>query len=120
MLILYTAVSCPKCPQARKVVREVAKELGWKEGKDFIEKLIDGKGLDIGEGKLEGQKYFFVKSTGEITPEKTPVAIIGDFFIEALTYQVASTPSIVIGDEAVFIGKVPKKEELLQAIKERI
>lgn len=40
-LILYTGVKCPKCPGSRKVVREVANELGWKEGTDFVEKIVD-------------------------------------------------------------------------------
>ncbi len=120
-LILYTGILCPKCPAARKVVREVAKELGWKEGKDFVEKLIDGKDLKPGEGELEGEKYFFVNSPEEITPEKTPAALVGeDFSLEALTYQVASTPSIVIDEEAVFVGETPSKEELLKAIRERL
>ena len=57
-LILYTATKCPKCPGARKVVREVAKELNWVEGKDFVEKIIDGTELQPGEMILEGEKYF--------------------------------------------------------------
>lgn len=120
MLILYTGTKCPKCPPARKVVREVARELGWTEGKDFVEKLIDGADLKPGKTVLEGEKYSLVASVEDITPEKTPAALVGDFFAEALTYQIASTPSIVINEEAAFISHVPSKEELLAAIKERV
>ncbi|UCG95937.1 MAG: thioredoxin family protein [archaeon] len=98
------------------MVREVARELGWKEGKDFVEKLIDGGNLKPGISKLEGEKYHLVSSPEDINPESTPAAIVGDFVIEALTYQIASTPSIVINEEAAFIGTIPTKEELLEAI----
>jgi hypothetical protein len=116
LLILYTGTKCPKCPGARKVVREVAEGLGWKEGKDFVEKLIDGADMKPGVIKLEGEKYHLVSSPEDVTPENTPAALVGDFAIEALTYQIASTPSIVINEEAVFIGEIPTKEELLKAI----
>ncbi len=121
MLILYTGTKCPKCPPARKVVREAAKDLGWAEGKDFVEKLIDGKDLNPGKTKLEGEEYHLVASVADITPEKVPAALVGDdFSMEALMYQVASTPSIVIEEEAVFIGEIPSKEELIKAVKERV
>lgn len=114
-LILYTGTNCPKCPAARKVVREAAKELGWEEGKDFVEKLIDGTELE-GKVELEGEVYNIVRKEEEI--KETPSAVVGeDVSIEALMHQIASTPSIVINDEPVFIGEVPTKEELLQAIK---
>lgn len=116
-LILYTGTSCPKCPEARKVVREVAKEIGWIEGKDFVEKLVDGKTLAPGPITLEGERFTIVRYPEQITPENTP-AIVGcdDFSIEALTYQIASTPSIVIDNVPRFISKVPSKEELLKAL----
>jgi hypothetical protein len=121
MLILYTASKCPKCPAARKLVREVAKELGWSEGKDFVEKLVDGAGLEPGKTILEGEKYNLVTSAEDITSQKTPAALVGDdFVVEALMYQIASTPSIVIEDEAVFVSQIPTKEELMAAIKERV
>ncbi|ODS35479.1 hypothetical protein BEH94_06560 [Candidatus Altiarchaeales archaeon WOR_SM1_SCG] len=40
-----------------------------------------------------------------------------EVMIEALQYQIASTPAIVINDEAVFIAEVPTKEELLDKLK---
>lgn len=117
MLILYTGTQCPKCPAARHVVREVAKELGWVEGKDFVEKLIDGQDIKPGEIELEGEKFIVVRKPEEIDASKGPHVLAGeDFSIEALMYQIASTPSIVYNDEPIFIGKVPTKEELLSAI----
>jgi len=116
MLILYTGTKCPKCPDAREIVRKVAKKKGWKEGKDFVEKLIDAADLKPGTMDLEGKKYHLVTSVDEISQENTPAALIGDFAIEALTYQIASTPSIVINEEAFFIGQIPSEEELTKAI----
>ena len=117
MLILYTAIKCPKCPAARKVVREVAKELGWEEGKQFIEKLVDGKDLSPGPLMLEGEKYTIVNYPEQITPDNCPAAVVGeDVALEALTYQIASTPSIVIDGVPRFISQVPTKEELLKAL----
>jgi len=43
----------------------------------------------------------------------------GDNMIEALTYQVASTPSFVIDNELFFPGEVPDKDELKKIIKEK-
>lgn len=121
MLILYTASKCPKCPAARKLLREVARELGWIEGKDFVEKLVDGADLKPGKMVLEGEKYNLVASAEDITLQKVPAALVGDdFAVEALMYQIASTPSIVIDEEAVFVSHVPTKEELISAIKERV
>lgn len=121
MLTLYTGTKCPKCPPARKVLREAAKELGLVEGKDFVEKLVDGTDLKPGEMKLEGEKYNLVTSVEGITQDKTPAALVGDdFSLEALMYQIASTPSFVIEEEAVFISQVPTKEELIKAVKERV
>lgn len=121
MLILYTASKCPKCPGARKVVRETAKELNWTEGKDFVEKLVDGAEMKPGQAVMEGEKYNLVASAQDITPQNIPAALVGDdFALEALMYQIASTPSIVVEEEAVFVSHVPTKEELLAAIKERI
>ncbi len=113
-LILYTGTSCPKCPAARKVVREAAKDLGWVEGKDFVEKLIDGTELE-GKVELDGEAYNIVRKEEEI--KESPSAIVGeDVSIEALMYQIASTPSIVINEESAFVGEIPTKEELLKAI----
>lgn len=118
MLILYTGTLCHKCPAARKVVREVAKELGWIEGKDFVEKLVDGQDIKPGEITIEGEKYIAVKTADEIDPSKGPHVLAGDdFTIEALMFQIASTPSIVFNDQPIFIGTIPTREELLDAIK---
>jgi len=117
-LILYTGKSCPNCPAARDIVREVAKELDLKEGKEFVEKLIDGQDLKKGTIELDG-KIFNTATSEEDIVEKAPAILVGeDFSIEALMHQVASTPSIVINDEPVFVGRAPKREELLNAIKE--
>ncbi|MBU3897033.1 MAG: thioredoxin family protein [Nanoarchaeota archaeon] len=116
-IILYTSTRCPKCPLARKVVREVCKEIGWVEGKDFIEKLVDGKSLAPGPIVLEGDSFNIVRYPEQITPELTP-AIVGcdDYSLEALMHQVASTPSIVIDGVVRFVSKVPTREELLKAL----
>ncbi len=37
--------------------------------------------------------------------------------VEALMYQIASSPAIVINERAVFKGNSPSKEELLKEIK---
>lgn len=118
-LILFTGVHCPKCPGARKLVRQAAKELGWIEGKDFVEKLIDGQNIKTPSVvELEGNKMHVISSCDEITANNVPAAIGGsDLTIEALMYQIASTPSIVINERAVFKGEVPSKEELLKEIK---
>ena len=39
---------------------------------------------------------------------------------EALMFQVTSTPSIAIGENTIFFGKVPKKEELKEEIKKAL
>ena len=116
-IILFTAKKCPKCPAVRKLLREVAKELNLVEGKDFVEKIIDGANLQPGEMDIEGTKYYIVKETSEISEDKLPAAIAGDFMIEALTFQIASTPSIVINNEPIFISQIPSKEELIKEIK---
>ena len=118
-LILFTGIHCPKCPQARKLIREVAKELGWIEGKEFVEKLIDGQDLKTQSVvELEGNKMHIVYSENEITKDNVPAVIGGkDSTVEALMYQIASTPSIVIDERAVFKGNSPSKEELLKEIK---
>lgn len=108
---------CPKCPAARKVVREVCKELGWIEGKQFVEKLVDGTDLSPGSIVLEGEKYTIVNYVEQITPENSPAAVVGeDISLEALTYQIASTPSIIIDGVPRFISQIPTKEELLKAL----
>jgi small redox-active disulfide protein 1 len=40
-LILFTAKNCPKCPLVKKVVEEVATELGMEQGKDYQLLTID-------------------------------------------------------------------------------
>jgi len=117
--ILFTSTRCPKCPRFRKMLREAAKELGLVEGRDFIEKLIDGETVKIGtRAKLEGQEYYIVGSEKDIKPSETPAAIGGqDCTIEALQYQVASTPALIIDGEIAFIGEIPTKEELLKKLK---
>jgi len=118
-LILFTGIHCPRCPQARKVVRQVAKELGWIEGKDFVEKLIDGQDLKTPSiAEFEGSKMHIVSSEDEIIASNIPAAIgRKDLTVEALMYQIASTPAIVIDEMAVFKGEVPSKDELLKEIK---
>lgn len=120
-LVLYTGTRCSKCPKARELVREVARELNWKEGIDFLEKIIDGAELKPSVTNFEGQRYNLVLNPEDINTDNVPAALVGeDFTIEALMLQIASTPSIVINDEAVFVGKIPTKEELLEEIKKRI
>ena len=116
-IILYTSTSCPKCPGFRKLLREAAGELGLKEGKDFVEKLIDGEDLTPGEkASLEGEEYYIVAKEEDITD--IPAAVGGqDLTIEALLSQVASTPSLVIGGAVAFVGEVPSKEALIEALK---
>lgn len=75
---LFTATKCPKCPEAKKIVEEVANDLS-----------IEYEIVNIDEG---------------------------DNLIDALQYQIASTPSIVIDELAEFIGVVPTKEELIQKL----
>jgi glutaredoxin len=75
-LIVFTKKDCPNCPNAKKIAKEVAEELG-----------------------LEFE---------EIDVEKD--------LITALQYNVASTPSIALGEEVLFRGEVPTKEELKKAI----
>lgn len=81
-IILFTSKNCPRCPEAYKLLKEVADLLRLKEGKDYEIRNIDEE----------------------------------ENLLLALQYQVASTPSFVIGDEAIFIGEVPTKEELIKAI----
>ncbi len=117
-LILYTATQCPRCPVARKLVRDVAKELGMVEGRDFIEKLVDGENLKPGTiAELDGGKIHIVASGKDIKPENTPAAVGGqDLAIEALMHQIASTPAIVI-DDALAFAKTPTKEKLIARLK---
>ena len=119
MIILYTGTSCPKCPAAREVLREAAKELGLVEGKDFVEKIINGEDIKVPcEMDLDGKKMHFVKTAEEITPDKTPAALAGeDYTIEALMNQIASTPSIFIENKTTIKGRVPSKEELMNAMR---
>ncbi|MBR9682587.1 MAG: thioredoxin family protein [Candidatus Aenigmarchaeota archaeon] len=118
-LILYTGTSCPKCPGARAAVREACKEVGLIEGKDFVEKLIDGKDIEVPINKeLDGTMMHLVKSAEDINENNVPAALAGeDYTIEALMHQVASTPSVVIDGNAVIKGRVPTKEELIELLK---
>jgi glutaredoxin len=75
-LIVFTKKDCPNCPNAKKVAKEVAEELGLEFEEIDIEKDL----------------------------------------ITALQYNVASTPSIALGEEVLFRGEVPTKEELKKAI----
>jgi len=116
--ILFTAMRCPKCPRFRKVLREAAKEMNLIEGKDFVEKLIDGDKVQSGtKMKLEGQDYYIVGSEENIKSTELPAAMAGDHMIEALQYQIASTPALVINDEPAYIGEIPTKEELIERLK---
>lgn len=115
--ILFTATICPKCPQFRKLLRETAQELGLKEGKDFVEKLIDGDKVEAGsKAEIEGEEFYIADSI--INIKETPAVIGGhDLTLEALQYQIASTPALVIDGEPAFVGEVPSKEELIQKLK---
>jgi glutaredoxin len=44
---------------------------------------------------------------------------IGENMIEALQLQIASTPSIVLGEDVIFRSVVPTKEQLMEEIKKR-
>jgi hypothetical protein len=116
-IILYTATKCPKCPGFRRLLREVAGELGLREGSDFIEKLIDGDKVTPGSKvELDGEEINIVNSPVDI--RETPAAVGGrDFTIEALRYQIASTPALVVDGELAFTGETPSKEELLEKLK---
>ena len=117
-ITLFTGTSCPNCPGFRKLLREVAQELGLREGKDFVEKLIDGDKLTPGtKAEIDGQEMYIVDCPENI--RETPAAIGGqDLTIEALQYQVASSPTLVIDGEVVFVGEVPTREELIEKLKE--
>ena len=116
-ITLFTSMKCPSCPKFRKLLRETAEELGLTEGKDFVEKLIDGENLTPGtKAEIEGDEFYIADSEENI--KETPAVIGGqDFSIEALQYQVASTPALVVSGEIAFIGDVPSKEELIEKLK---
>jgi len=118
-LILYTGTHCPKCPGARVVVREAARDLGMVEGVDFVEKLIDGQSAPCGKVmNLDGMDINIVSNENEITKDNVPAALGGeDLTIDALMHQVAATPAIVIDDELAF-AKTPTKEELVERLKQ--
>lgn len=117
-VILYTSTRCPKCPAFRKLLRECAKELGLEEGKDFVEKLIDGDKVKAGEKTvLEGEEYYVASSEDEI--KETPAVIGGqDHMLEALQYQVASTPALIVNGELMYVSQIPEKKELLEKLAE--
>lgn len=118
--ILYTSTRCPNCPPFRRLMRQVAADLGLIEGKHFVEKIIDGESLEPGNSIiLDGEEIHIVDSQANI--EKTPAAIGGqDFLIEALQHQVASTPALVIDGEPAFVGELPTREELIARLREKI
>lgn len=76
VVTLFTSPTCPNCPKAKEVCKEVCEEMGIP--------LVE---VDI---------------------TKEPET--------ALMFQVASTPSIAIGEETVFFGRAPTKQELIEAI----
>jgi glutaredoxin-related protein len=114
--ILFTSTKCPNCPRFRRLLRETANELGMKEGVDFVEKLIDGDRVTPGaKVEIDGEDIHIVASAENI--KETPAAIGGkDLTIEALRYQIASTPALVVDGEPAFVGEVPTKEKLLEAL----
>jgi len=116
-LILFTATKCPNCPKFRRLLRETAKELGLEEGKDFVEKLIDGDKVTPGSKvEIDGEELYIVDSAENI--KEIPAAIGGrDFTLDALRYQVASTPALVVNGELAFVGEVPSKEKLLEKLR---
>lgn len=115
-ITLFTATKCPNCPKFRRLLRETTKELGLVEGKDFIEKLIDGDKVTPGtKAEIDGEELYIVDSPENI--KETPAAVGGqDLTIEALQYQVASTPTLVIDGEVAFVGEVPSREELRERL----
>lgn len=118
--ILFTSTRCPKCPKFRKLLREAAKELKMTEGIDYVEKLVDGEKVMPGtKVKLEGTDYYIVDSEKSIKQTELPAAVGGaDNTLEALQYQVATTPALIINDELAFIGEVPAKEEIIKRLSE--
>lgn len=76
-ITLFTSKNCPKCPAAKRIVQQVAKELGCE--------LIE---IDIHENP-----------------------------ITALQYQIASAPSIMIGNEVFSRSEVPTADKLYKAVK---
>lgn len=116
---MFTSTRCPKCPKFRKILRDAAREAGLIEGKDYVEKLIDGDKVKPGTKiKLEGEEYYIVADEKDIKPTELPAAIGGqDYMIEALQYQIASTPALVVDGELAFIGDVPTKEEIVKKLK---
>ncbi|NCO84789.1 MAG: hypothetical protein COW47_02195 [Candidatus Huberarchaeum crystalense] len=100
-LILYTGVHCPKCLRARKIVRSFADANNLKEGIDFVEKLIDGENLPIGEIELENMKLKIVSNESQVNGKFCVVAN-PDVFLEALQYQIASVPAIYYKGIIVF------------------
>ena len=81
-LKVFVMKTCPNCPEAKKIAKEVAGELGLQ----YVE-------IDIGtpEGQLEG-----------------------------LMHQVASTPSIALGEEVIARGRLLSREELVEEIRRRM
>jgi len=118
-LTLYTGISCPKCPKARELLRQVAMEAGLVEGRDFVEKLIDGESIKTEQiMEIEGQRFHIVQDESKITPEITPCIVAGqDFSLEALMFQIASVPSLVLDEQTIFKGDVPTKEQLIARIR---
>ena len=81
-IVLFTSSSCPKCPQAEKVLFEAVSLLGLVEGRDYEIKCID----DV------------------------------ECMLEALRFQVASTPAFLVDGEVVFKYKIPSVEDIKEEI----
>lgn len=76
-IIIFTSKTCPKCPNAKAIAEEVAKE----------------------------------------TDSELEIIDIEKDLIMALQHQIATVPSIMVDDEVIVRGEIPKKEQLLKALK---
>ena len=79
-VMLFTKMDCPNCPQAKRIIGDVASELG-----DRI--LVKEYDLDDEEDLLT-----------------------------ALQNQIMSTPSVVVDERLVSVGRAPTREELIKAV----
>jgi len=80
--MLFTKNDCPNCPQAKKVVGDVAAEMGDR--------------MTVKEFDLDDEEDL----------------------LTALQHQIMSTPSIVIGERLICVGRAPSREELVKAIED--
>lgn len=78
-LEVYTMEDCPKCPMAKELCEDIAKELNL----SFETKSIE------------------------------------ENMIEALQLQIASAPSIVLGDSVLYRSTIPERDELINKINKR-